>query len=1253
MARKTNITDRLFHRTWRPGHPFGPRLGRLRRWGMALFLLLLAGTISAYCYLSYPSRVNRICVEYLTQLIGGPVRIKEAHLSIFEGLTLDGVSVQVDNRHAEDSEIFTAASVRIEYDPTSLFRGTLLATRITATDPRLHLCENVQSNQWNYQRLSPPANTGEMTMLKPPNILLRNGRVDYSRLEDGSKVAVGSMGFDGWLGPGTGPSAFDFDLQSRDKSGAPGPVISGTANTSTGEVWGKFDNFELDSDIKAMLPSAVHRWWERHSLAGGVRFPLYHFKPGENGRPATYRAEMELTGVTLAIPPEEWTRAQTTERRRTIWNAFEALRTLGLNNAIPGAKTGCADWLQELIKAQPVTLARVNGRFVFTEEGIEIQRLTGSLEGNDLSIDGRLQGYGADAMAELTINAPRAFIPHQPNYVTSMPREVYEIYQRLHPEGTCAVTAHLVRAKAGQDMEVDGKVDIIDAQCVFERFPYPLTKARGQIIFGPDPVNPQAGDRVEIHDLHGFGPSSGPNANTPITINGLIQPLTDESGCTLRIEGQGISSEPALRAAFPRRIKKALESFDPDHQGLFPAFHGNFVCTVFRPIGLAQPWSTHLDLDIDDASGKFVEFPYPLEHLQAKLTVDDDRLEIVSATMHRGDATATLDGGVNFATGGRIIPLLHINVRNLPIDREFLAAIPADHAAWLSRIGAAGFLDIDGKISANERWTPSTGPANPDTSQESPVAFDFDVSVRNGVIKPTGSDFAVNSVTGKMRLTAANMTLSEFVGKHGDAALRGDGAINWGHQNPQIKLHVAATNLDLDEPLYKLLPTDARRAWDQIQPAGQLDVDIDYNHTVETSDYQLTLKPRKLDVALRILPYKLQDIGGTLTLNNDRVALQDMTARHGDARLGLSGKGTLGKQPNWELSLWGKKLAADDELRRTLPGPLAKLMGTLNLRGELDFDLTKLIWRDRSAANPSSSPPAASPPDGPDLDIAGTIRLAGASLDPGMPITDVAAVISLDTHVRDGALGEVRGKIAADSMNISSRLMRNFRTEIYKPADQDAMHLDKMSGELAGGEMAGAIDLAFPEKTPTHFGLTLVLRNADVRQITGDAEGKLRGQVNASLALEGACSDSSTRRGRGDVTVSGSELYQVPLILGLLRVTNLALPISSPFNEATARYSVDGNKVTFESIELRAPDMVMQGSGSMNFSTKKVKMSFVTDNPRWPKLPILGDLIQGAKDEMFQIHVNGTIEDLKVSGKVMNTFQTTIDEILKSAEKQK
>jgi hypothetical protein len=121
-------------------------------------------------------------------------------------------------------------------------------------------------------------------------------------------------------------------------------------------------------------------------------------------------------------------------------------------------------------------------------------------------------------------------------------------------------------------------------------------------------------------------------------------------------------------------------------------------------------------------------------------------------------------------------------------------------------------------------------------------------------------------------------------------------------------------------------------------------------------------------------------------------------------------------------------------------------------------------------------------------------------------------------------------------------------------------------------------------------------------------------------------------------------------LLGLLQITNLALPITSPFNEATSRYVIDGNRVTFESIELRAKDMLMQGSGYLDFATKQVRLSFVTDSVNWPKLPIIGDLLQGARHELLQIHVKGTLEEPKVSAGAFGTFTTTVDEVLRGNE---
>jgi len=190
--------------------------------------------------------------------------------------------------------------------------------------------------------------------------------------------------------------------------------------------------------------------------------------------------------------------------------------------------------------------------------------------------------------------------------------------------------------------------------------------------------------------------------------------------------------------------------------------------------------------------------------------------------------------------------------------------------------------------------------------------------------------------------------------------------------------------------------------------------------------------------------------------------------------------------------------------------------------------------------------------------------------------------------------------------------------------------------------------LLYPDDGPSSYALELVVRDADVRALAWEkADEKMQGQLNASLSLEGSWGNAAQRRGRGDVMVTGRDMYRIPLVLGLLQVTNLALPISSPFNEATARYSVDGELISFQNIELRSDTMVMSGDGNLDFGSKKVRLSFITDNPKGLKVPLLNDLLQGARQELLRIHVNGTIQEPKVSAGVMGTFTTTVDEVMK------
>src|SRR4051812_14038796 len=142
MPRSLASPEHLFDRTWRPGHPFRPRLSRWRRFMMGMLLLLLCAIIGGYAWVTDSTRVRGMAEDYLSRLVGGHVRIHNATLSIFQGLRLNDVRVFVDNSENEDALLFRAQAFLVRVNGHALLEGRVEATQIVAIEPYVRLTED-------------------------------------------------------------------------------------------------------------------------------------------------------------------------------------------------------------------------------------------------------------------------------------------------------------------------------------------------------------------------------------------------------------------------------------------------------------------------------------------------------------------------------------------------------------------------------------------------------------------------------------------------------------------------------------------------------------------------------------------------------------------------------------------------------------------------------------------------------------------------------------------------------------------------------------------------------------------------------------------------------------------------------------------------------------------------------------------------------------------------------------------------------
>lgn len=1296
-------------------------------------LAVLCAMIVGYAYVTDSNRVREQAEAYLERLVGGPARVQRASLSLFEGLRLEGVTIHTPDAPAgadpQDSVIFTARSVRIDYNPLHLLLGKISAQRIIAVDPHVRLTENIDAQTWNFQRLQrakrPPDQT-QPQFAPPeelPEILLRNAQVDYARLLDGELVPRGSVGIEAQLRPATSPEdeeqhldsgAYRFAVQTRGLGGSEGqagPRATGVINLHEGNVVARLDDVDFTA-LSDILPRAAAQWWRQHGISGRLDVPQIRLDwtelvtivgpEGALERVPRFRAVVRLDDAQMQGLPEEWLPVEEIAARR---ETFRALETLIARTSGDRLRQALAQLAGE-VALRPLRLRDVSGSFVFTHTGLRVNGLVGEFEGNRLRVDGIVDGYSPDAALSLVVqNADEAIVvPAQVNYISSLPHQVREIYERFVPMGRCRLRLELHRPAAiagGRPPRpiVTGYVDVLDGTFMLDRFPYPVRNARGRLLLRYDRQTQQ--DQLVIENLRGVGIAGGPNQDAQITVDGTVGPLTSYAGFDITVAGKNVADEPALVGALPQAARDTIASFDPAHHGKGAgidgappptlSFGGDFTAHVIRPAGPRQRWDYRVDLFLRGMNGAFARFPYPLTDASAQVSVFPDHVEIANAhltrpiTLNGADAPDAASDAAEVHFGGRVDwgrrpgddtsmsrrPIrvdLNITGSDLPTDAALLGALPSEAVAQLTALGIGGSAEVQAHVFTDEfdelRW-------------------DVVLDVKDGRFWPETGMFNLAEAHGRVRVLPDRVELTNLTGRRGDGTVTTDGTVEISSAG-MTDVRVTAQNVMLDAAIYDLLPGAAKDAWNWLRPAGSTDAEITYRGptalffgseqerslaAVELEpQFEVILRPQGASALPQAFPYDLENVRGTLRIVPGRIELQELTAEHplGDgkppATLAISGAGELGAGADggdvWTLTPQIAAAPLDEALLGAMPKGLADTITSIKAAGTISaqFERLKITTHPEPADEAVAQSPAdlatTQPASTLDVEFGVKVTTPDASMDVGAPLANVQGSLDLSGTYALGELHQLAGSFNAQRFAVRGRAGSGLRGTISLPPDSRTLAVDNITAQVAGGELAGSVSLVFGETDAdaARYSVEMAVREADVRKLVGEQPGKaadFAGRMTARLDVEGAFGDPASRHGRGEVIVQGQKLYDLPLVLGLLQVTNLALPLAEPFREASAAFSIDGQKVVFDQIALSANEMQMTGQGTLNFETQKVDLSFTTSNGNWAAIPLLGDLVGVARNELLRIHVRGTLKSPEVSGSTLPTITSTIDEVFR------
>jgi hypothetical protein len=131
-------------------------------------------------------------------------------------------------------------------------------------------------------------------------------------------------------------------------------------------------------------------------------------------------------------------------------------------------------------------------------------------------------------------------------------------------------------------------------------------------------------------------------------------------------------------------------------------------------------------------------------------------------------------------------------------------------------------------------------------------------------------------------------------------------------------------------------------------------------------------------------------------------------------------------------------------------------------------------------------------------------------------------------------------------------------------------------------------------------------------------------RVDGRLSISGQVGSTASRAGDGAVRVSGGKVVNIPVLVALLRLSNLQFPISQELDFFQSEFTLSGNTVTFNRLAALSDSVAVLGEGTLTLPELTLDVTLASRG-REVRIPLLTRLLESVRDEMISARIGGTL----------------------------
>ena len=727
------------------------------------------------------------------------------------------------------------------------------------------------------------------------------------------------------------------------------------------------------------------------------------------------------------------------------------------------------------------------------------------------------------------------------------------------------------------------------------------------------------------------------------------------SDATIEVQGSWSGLSPAspgqlLVTVNRMPVDQRLHAVLPDHVSAFwdKFLPGGYVDLEGELTFDGTRWIPRAKVTCRDVEFTYYKFPYRLKRARGTIHLDDQVLHL-DLTAFTGTQALAITGKV-IEPGPDAALSMHLTGEKLPYDEALIAAMPDDIGRVLREINGRGTFNLVADIKKDK-------PGDPIHSQ-------VQLSLNRASVRYEKFQYPVYDVTGTLHgqgtkiaedPTRWRWSFENLVGRNASGQISCMGSL-LPQDEGGLRLEFVGQALRLDSELRSALPERLRRVWDVVRPQGQI-------NAVSSVQY---LKGRPPVISVRLepvgasmepvhFPYRLDKLAGRVIYENGKVEWQRLRAQHGPVKMSSSGVGGLLSNGGWQLDF--SELTADRlqfdrdrELVQALPPALRKVIQSLKPVGPVSLHGSLQLTGDPR----------------PDVPVRSTwnlnLELQRVSVDVGVRLDGAFGTVSTSGEF-DGTNYRTQGDLQLESIEF-----RGFQfSQIQGPfwADNKQVMLGsyhalregsqgrpippgerRLKAQVTGGMVVGDCQVVLDQ--PPRFLLQASLSDGDLARYAGEmlaGRQKLKGRVNAYLMLGATADGSHTFKGHGRAVLQDADIYELPVMVALLKILSLRPPDTRAFSHSDLDFRVEGPYFYFDRIGFRGDAVSLRGNGSMNLDSE-IHLKFYTVVGRDEfRVPLLDQVLGGASQELLEISVTGLLNDPHTSIRTLPNLTETLQQV--------